>query len=49
MWEADVPAGHSFAASDSPDPVQGNTHYVNPRDRLRAVSKRVIDPAEALA
>ena len=39
----------SSPASDSPDPAPGHTDYVNPRDRLRAVGRRVTDPAEALA
>src|SRR6516162_9924944 len=32
-----------------PDPGAGDTDLVNPRDRLRAVSRRVTDPAEVLA
>src|ERR1700748_965530 len=46
---ADGPWPPSSPANDSPDPGAGDTDCVNPRDRLRAVSRRVTDPAEVLA
>src|ERR1700741_2181977 len=45
----DGPWPPSSPANDSPDPGAGDTDCVNPRDRLRAVSRRVTDPAEVLA